>query len=117
MRIWMRKSALIQPRTSVGKSDGVLAHPFSLGQVLRGCRPSPRCTRAFPAASSGMSRRPVVGQRSSQSQITFGARTLKLTAEQRASLVERAVQAGGNLDRQVRPVHRIHQAEIAELRL
>ena len=27
MRIWTRKSALIQPRTSSGKSDGVVAHP------------------------------------------------------------------------------------------
>ena len=26
MRIWTRKSALIQPRTSLGKSDGVVAH-------------------------------------------------------------------------------------------
>ena len=26
MRIWTRKSALIQPRTSPGKSDGVVAH-------------------------------------------------------------------------------------------
>ena len=25
MRIWTRKSALIQPRTSLGKSDGVVA--------------------------------------------------------------------------------------------
>ena len=27
MRIWTRKSASIQPRTSPGKSDGVVAHP------------------------------------------------------------------------------------------
>ena len=34
MRIWTRKSALIQPRTSFGKSDGVVAHPargFTVG--------------------------------------------------------------------------------------
>ena len=34
MRIWTRKSASIQPRTSVGKSDGVVAHQSCRGLAL-----------------------------------------------------------------------------------
>ena len=33
MRIWTRKSALVQPRTSLGKSDGVLANRSGMRAV------------------------------------------------------------------------------------
>ena len=49
MRIWTRKSALIQPRTSLGKSDGVLPE-----SRLRGAPPDgPAVLRALPLRDAG----------------------------------------------------------------
>ena len=65
MRIWTRKSALIQPRTSLGKSDGVLARPsrgeLHLGGADRPRRPrlkarGGRGGRAGPGAARGRAR-------------------------------------------------------------
>ena len=48
MRIWTRTSASIQPRTSLGKSAGVVAKPGALLLARRAAREVPRSKARVP---------------------------------------------------------------------